>query len=412
MALAVGVVALIWAGAALIFGLMNLVLLALSVAATALGAVVLYCVHYYSSARLVLFFGTVFGIIAAAYMFPAKSDIGIMLIPAAAFPFMVFSWRKRRNLILCLTAIPPLMWGALSFTGSLGVVTELSSQQILVMSYLSHCTAFGVVMFEVGYFSRMVAGYAAALEAAVARSEAASHAKSVFLSAISHDMRTPLTTVVGAAELLEHEARMAGFDRCVGQARRIHMAADDMLNMVDRALAFSEISDGALCTSSRAVNMRTMVQGLIDRMRVSAAQKGVMMVADLPDDIVVVADPLRLEMALRNLLDNAVRYSPRGGKVQVYSAVQDDMVRLTIVDQGQGFSVDQARMAFEPFERLSHQNSAVTGLGVGLSIVKRYVEEMQGRVGIEPVEVAEGGHIWVQLPQAAPGEPTHEKTPA
>ncbi|MEC8630804.1 MAG: HAMP domain-containing sensor histidine kinase [Pseudomonadota bacterium] len=412
MAQAVLLGALIWAGVALFAGLVNLVLLALSVMATALGALILYRAHYYSSARLLLFFGAVSGIAAGAYLFPAHSDIGVMLIPASAFPFMVFSWRRRRTMILSLSVIPPLLWIGLSFAGPLRPAHELSSQQAQILSYVAHCTAFGVVMFEVGFFSRLVAGYAAALEAAVARAETASQAKSVFLSAISHDMRTPLTTVVGAAELLEMEARKVGFDTCVGQARRVHMAADDMLNMVDRALAFSEISDGALCTSCSTVNMRVMVQGLIDRMRISAAQKGVMLMADLPDDILVVADPVRLEMALRNLLDNAVRYSPRGGSVRVFSAVEDNMVRLTIVDQGQGFSADQARMAFEPFERLNHHNSAVTGLGVGLSIVKRYVEDMQGSVGIEPVEIAEGGHVWVQLQHAPHTDRTQEKTPA
>jgi signal transduction histidine kinase/ActR/RegA family two-component response regulator len=231
--------------------------------------------------------------------------------------------------------------------------------------------------------------------------EAASRAKSDFLSRMSHELRTPLNAIIGFAEIMEMDPATSPRQR--ERVTHIHQGGRHLLGLINEVLDITRIEAGRLSLSPEPVRLDAVVQEVLDLERPLAADAQVEIRLDEPNffHVAVQADRQRLRQIILNLVANAVKYNRNGGRVTLSCGTVDGgRVRLMVRDTGPGISADQIGRLFEPFERLSADTGAVEGTGLGLAIARGLAEAMGGVIGVESV-VGAGSTFWVELPAAS-----------
>ena len=213
------------------------------------------------------------------------------------------------------------------------------------------------------------------------RAEAASLAKSQFLSRMSHELRTPLNAISGFSQLLAMD------DLSPDQAENVDYVlkgANHLLALVDDVLDFSRIEAGQMKVSSEPVALADAVADAVTLIAPLAANATVGIQVDasaLEGGQHVQADSRRLKQVLLNVLSNAVKYNHSGGRVEVsFKTLDDGRVRTAIADTGIGINREYMRQLFEPFERLGADQRAIDGTGLGLALSRGLVEAMGGSI--------------------------------
>jgi PAS domain S-box-containing protein len=231
--------------------------------------------------------------------------------------------------------------------------------------------------------------------------ESANKAKSEFLSRMSHELRTPLNAILGFGQLLERHNPTE-----IQRTRVDHIttAGRHLLKLINEVLDISRIESGTLQLSLEPVAIADVLQEALDLMRPLATQRLIELSASpCPDaNSFVLADRQRLIQVLLNLIGNAVKYTPQGGKTTVScSSCPNDMLRVAVRDTGPGIAAEKLTRLFTPFDRLGAEQSSVEGTGLGLALSQRLIEAMNGSVGVEST-VGEGSTFWLELPCVAP----------
>jgi len=221
--------------------------------------------------------------------------------------------------------------------------------------------------------------------------------KNEFMGVAAHDLRSPLTSVLGFADLVLSEPNLSseGAD-CVG---RIRDSAKHMLEMVQNLLDVNAIERGQLKPKLSSCDLADLVQNVVGGFRPHAEAKQQRIEFDRKGDRrLVLADPTLTAQVLENLISNAVKYSPSDKTIRVGLTATEDAVRCEVRDEGPGLSEADQRRLFEKFARLSARpTGGEPSVGLGLSIVKKMVESMRGRVFCES-ELGKGATFIVELP--------------
>jgi signal transduction histidine kinase len=236
-------------------------------------------------------------------------------------------------------------------------------------------------------------------EAAQAAAEEANYLKDQFLALLSHELRTPLNVVLGWTQMLRRrddlpEEVQRGLEIVERNARTQVRLVDDMLDLQGLVL-------GHLRFEARPLDLATLVTTSVEDLRPTAQAHGLTLTVDARPAIVS-ADCARLRQVTHNLLSNAIKFTPKGGSVHVEVALEDGFARMIVTDTGQGMPEAFVPHAFEPFRQAEpNRTRRHGGLGLGLSIVRRLVEEHGGRVGVRSA-VGQGTAFIVELPLAVP----------
>ena len=235
------------------------------------------------------------------------------------------------------------------------------------------------------------------LIAAREAAEAASRAKSEFLSSMSHELRTPMNAILGFGQFLQEDA--LNEDQAQSVQEILH-AGHHLLDLINDVLDLSSIEAGKLSANIEPIALRPMVENCLATMRSIAVQRGIELICNVSCDCHVQGDSRRLRQVLLNLLSNAIKYNHEGGRVWVdCEARKGDVSRITVRDSGIGIADQAMERLFQPFERLESVYSGIEGAGIGLALSKRLVEAMQGRIGASSTE-GKGSHFWIELPRA------------
>ena len=241
-----------------------------------------------------------------------------------------------------------------------------------------------------------------------------------FVANVSHELRTPLTTIQGFAETLlggaldDRTANLKFLAIIRDHAARLGRLTDDLLKL-------SAIEGGSMTFRMEPVSVPQLVDHCIEAVSLKARARGLEISRDLPAELPAVrGDSLRLEEVLKNLLENAIQYTPPPGTICVRAAVDGGTVVLSVEDTGIGIpSTDQVRI-FERFYRVDAARSReLGGTGLGLSIAKHIVEAHQGRLWVES-ELGKGSRFFVSLavcqtarePEASPLPSSAPQMPA
>jgi PAS domain S-box-containing protein len=240
-------------------------------------------------------------------------------------------------------------------------------------------------------------------DAVAARDEAqrANRAKSDFLSRMSHDLRTPLHSILGFAQMLGLDSPSP---QQADHVEQIVSAGTHLLDLINEILDISRIEAGHLSLSTESVSLPAVVRQCIEIVQPLAAQRGITLTADnaRSGPPFAQADNQRLRQILLNLLSNAVKYNRAHGTVRVsYAGPRDGTVVVEVADTGAGLPAGKLGRLFNPFERLGADQTGVEGTGLGLALSKALAEAMGGQLQATSV-VDEGSTFTVVLPAASP----------
>jgi signal transduction histidine kinase/AmiR/NasT family two-component response regulator len=247
--------------------------------------------------------------------------------------------------------------------------------------------------------------------AARASAERLSDVKDEFLATLSHELRTPLNAILGWSQILRSGAKdqldlMKGLETIERNARAQTQLIEDLLDM-------SRITSGKLRLDTQAIQPVSFIEAAVETVKPAADAKGIKLERHLdPSTGRILADPGRLQQVIWNLVSNAIKFTPKNGKVQIRLERVDAHVKIRVEDTGVGI-----RPEFIPhlFERFRQGDASTTrkygGLGLGLSIVKSLVELHGGTVSVESLGEGRGTTVTVQLPLMAGDQPAEAPDP-
>jgi PAS domain S-box-containing protein len=237
--------------------------------------------------------------------------------------------------------------------------------------------------------------------------EAASAAKSEFLSSMSHELRTPLNAILGFAQLLERDRKQPLSERQLERLRHVLRGGEHLLRLIDDVLDLSRIEAGRISMSSEPVSVPEVLQEVIHTLEPMATRAQIRIGEPVvPSNTpYVVADRTRLAQILMNFGSNAIKYGKPNGHVAFDVVVRGDRLRITVLDDGIGIPESKRERVFEPFQRAGQETGPIEGTGIGLTISKRLAELMKGSIGFESQE-GRGSKFWIDIPvhQAEVGE--------
>ena len=235
------------------------------------------------------------------------------------------------------------------------------------------------------------------------KAEAASQAKSDFVSRMSHELRTPLNAMLGFAQLLDMDRSQPLSERQRNAVMHIQQAGWHLLEMINDTLDLARIESGQYRVEPAALDLTEQLRQCLSLVEAERAKRGVQVALEVaPDATVVLADPLRLRQVLTNLLSNAIKYNVEGGRVHVGTRRSDDgsAIEVRVRDTGLGMTPEQLAQLFQPFNRLGREDGPVPGTGIGLVIAQRLCELMGGRLEVSST-VQEGTEFTLRLPLPA-----------
>lgn len=233
--------------------------------------------------------------------------------------------------------------------------------------------------------------------------ERANSAKDEFLAHMSHELRTPLNAVIGFAQLLQHNPGEPLSPAQIDYTNSIIYSGKHLLEIINGMLDLAAIEADKVTLTMESVDARALFDECVALMRPAADARQVKL-ANLASKGLTPqlhTDAVRIKQALLNLLSNAVKYNVPGGAVTLDGNLTGDgYFRISVIDTGKGIARKHYNNIFEPFDRLGVESThSIEGTGIGLTVTKKLVEMMRGRIGFESQEKI-GSTFWIDIPLA------------
>jgi signal transduction histidine kinase/CheY-like chemotaxis protein/HPt (histidine-containing phosphotransfer) domain-containing protein len=225
----------------------------------------------------------------------------------------------------------------------------------------------------------------------------ASASKTWFIGHVSHEFRTPLSSIIGFTSFLAASHRTLPESRRAEYLDIVLRNARHLLHVINDILNLSKVEAGTLEVTLAPLRAAEVASAVITSVRPQAEEREIRVLLDDHCRRLVVADGGRLRQVLFNLLENAIKYSPRGTEVTLGLKSDPQRVRIAITDQGPGIAPDDLPKLFKEFSRIQQQGAKIAGAGLGLALSKRLVELMGGEIGVVSAP-GEGSTFWMDLP--------------
>ncbi len=236
-------------------------------------------------------------------------------------------------------------------------------------------------------------------EAAREQAEQANEAKDAFLAMLSHELRSPLSAMLAWTRILQQSP-----DDVARRARALAVLDRNIraqTNLINDLLDVSRIVSGKFEVRLAPIDLVEELRACLDALQPAAATKGITLTRVVPVvPLAVNGDAQRLTQLMRNLVDNAIKFTPEGGRVEIRLERQDDAAAFTVTDSGEGFAPELAAVIFERFAQRSDSQRRSSGLGLGLAIVRHIVLQHGGTVEARSPGRGRGATFVVRIPSA------------
>ena len=227
----------------------------------------------------------------------------------------------------------------------------------------------------------------------------ANHAKSIFLANISHELKTPLNSILGYCRMMEMQrvgdlnAKQLEYIACVKES------GEHLLNIINELLDISKIQAGKMEFDMNRVDLKEVLLSTVNAMMSLAAEKSLILEKDIHEDLGAVrGDLTRLREVVYNLLSNAVKFTSPGKRIGIRALSAEKCARIIVWDEGPGIPADSHEKIFEPFEQASIDTAVKNqGAGLGLAISKKIIEFHNGTIEVES-DIGKGSVFTVTLP--------------
>lgn len=316
------------------------------------------------------------------------ASIGVGLVTAVAVVLAaqtMFLDNHDRNLVLLALALGVSLGVSLAFAVGRSMGTDLN-----MLSSTADKIAQGDLTARTGVDRRDELGSAAvAIDAMAERLEASEEERRIFLASVGHDLRSPLASIRASVEALEDGLSPDPSSYLRGIARdTAHLA-----RLVDDLFLLSKVEAGRLDLNPESIDLTEVADGAVEAVGPLADRSGVSLRTTSVMSAPVTADEMAITRVVRNLIDNAVRYSPSGGVVTVDVERSSGAATVRVIDEGPGFDPSIRDVAFERF--VTADPSRAGGAGLGLAIARGIVDAHGGSIAIES---GPGGRVAVTIP--------------
>ncbi len=264
-------------------------------------------------------------------------------------------------------------------------------------------TLFLIVIFIILIISDVNKGHRArqAAEEAKKKTEEIMESRHKLLLSVSHDIKTPLSSILGNVELMDKTGNEKEFSS-------IQQSADHILNLLNNLLEYSSLEQGKLQIRNESFNLRQICDETAEMFRPIAKHKNLDFVyePDMEEDPFILSDRLKIKQILSNIISNGIKYTLEGS-VCFKARIGRNLVVFDITDTGVGIPPDKLEDVFKPFVRIETYNQFAEGSGYGMSVVKGLVDLLGGEIHIES-EVGKGTHFEVRIPVGNVEKPIEE----
>jgi signal transduction histidine kinase len=232
-----------------------------------------------------------------------------------------------------------------------------------------------------------------------AEAEEANRAKSRFLTVMSHELRTPLNAIGGYAELIELEIHGSITDAQREALQRIQRSERHLLGLIESVLSFARVEAGTVRVDIQKVSTSDLVSAAEALVEPQLRARGLIVeLVDCEEPRWVAADPEKVRQILLNLLSNAMKFTPSGGRLTITCASRDDVVDISVADSGIGIPADKLESIFEAFVQVDTRlTRSQDGVGLGLAISRELARKMRGDLVVVSTEGA-GACFTLRLP--------------
>ena len=231
------------------------------------------------------------------------------------------------------------------------------------------------------------------------QAEDANRAKSIFLANMSHELRTPMNAIIGFSEILVDRLQDKVEPKYTGFLRSILQSGQHLLGIINDILDLSKVEAGKMEIYPETFPVRPAIESVCQVMKGLSAKKNIAFEVDVAPDVRdIETDHAKFKQILYNLLSNAVKFSKPGAAVTIRARAKGDMLMVTVIDRGIGIAPQHREVIFDEFRQIDTATSrAHGGTGLGLSLVKKFVELQRGTVSVQSV-FGEGSEFTFTLP--------------
>ncbi len=231
-----------------------------------------------------------------------------------------------------------------------------------------------------------------------------------FMSIVAHDLRQPLSSIQGFTSVLMMDRSSATTASSVSAnsdqiaLNNILKATDNMNMLMTDLIDISRIESGQFKMDKQPFNFNAVLNDVVTLQNVNAQKKGIFLQKyEYPEEVTVVADRFRISQVINNLMGNAIKFAPQGGRVEARFYVENGYLVFKLADNGPGVLHSEKDKIFQKFHQTGmDRNAKKQGWGLGLSIAQEIVQAHGGEIGVESAGLGQGATFWFTLPQQAP----------
>ncbi len=207
-----------------------------------------------------------------------------------------------------------------------------------------------------------------------------------YIQTLTHEIKSPVSAIRGAAELLEEDMPEERRERFLANIRN---ESNRIQNIIDRMLELAELENRKKLSNVQSINLNSLIKTVVESKRPILLKKNVRIISSTPDELFVEGDNFLLNQAISNLVQNAIDFSPEGSEIKVSTVNKDEMSLIEIIDHGPGIPDYALQKIFNKFFSLNRPDTDKKSTGLGLNFVREVAELHDGRISIE--NVPEGG---------------------